>query len=289
MMTTITFPGWRKKAFTMSYDDGVEQDIRLIEIMKRFGVKGTFNLNGQKLLTEENTYPAGTIHRAMGRKMAYNAYADSGMEVALHSFTHPFLDRIPEEMAVYEVMKDREVLESVFGRVIHGMAYPMGTFSDMTVRVLDTCHVAYARTTVSTGGFSLPTDWLRLPATCHHNDPRVMDLLQKFVNENDHWGYPWLFYLWGHAYEFEANNNWEHIENILSVVGGHEEIWYATNIEIYRYVKAYEALEFSVECKYVYNPTAIDVYFEHDGKKILARAGETTCCKSCPALNLQTK
>lgn len=278
-MTAITYPGWKKKAFTMSYDDGVEQDIRLIEIMKRHEVKGTFNLNGQSLLAESYTYPAGTIHRRMGRRLAYDTYADSGMEIALHAFTHPFLDRIPQEMAVYEVIKDREVLESVFGRVIRGMAYPMGTFSDMTVKVLDACKVAYARTTVSTGGFSLPTDWLRMPATCHHNDGRVLDLAKRFASEQDPWGYPWLFYLWGHAYEFEINNNWDHIERILSIVGERDDVWYATNMEIYRYVKAYEALEFGVECHQVYNPTAIDVYFEHDERKILAKAGEMTVCQ----------
>ncbi len=274
MMTHITFPNWRKKAFTMSYDDGVEQDIRLIEIMKKYGVKGTFNLNGRHLLTEEFTYPAGTIHRCMGRKLAYETYADSGMEVALHTYTHPFLDRIPQEMAVYEVMKDREILESVFGRVIRGMAYPMGTFSDMTVKVLDTCRVAYARTTVSSGRFDLPTDWLRMPATCHHNDPRVLDLAHQFITDTNPWQYAQLFYLWGHAYEFDINQNWDHIEKILSIVGGHEDVWYATNMEICRYVKAYDALEFGVEGTYVYNPTAVDVFFEHDGKPYMAKAGE---------------
>ncbi len=56
----------------MSYDDGVEQDIRLIEIMKNYGVKGTFNINGRDLLEEEQTYPAGTIGRRMGRRLAYD-------------------------------------------------------------------------------------------------------------------------------------------------------------------------------------------------------------------------
>ncbi len=276
MMTNMNFPGFRKKAFTMSYDDGVEQDIRLIEIMQRHGVKGTFNLNGQKLLTEAYDYPAGSIHRAMGRKLALETYPGSGMEVALHSFTHPFLDRISRERATYEVIKDREVLESIFGGVIRGMAYPMGPFNDMTVEVLRACGVAYARTTVSTGHFEIPTDWLRLPATCHHNDPRVIELSNKFVTEQNHWGFPQLFYLWGHAYEFDINQNWDHIEHILSIVGGRDDIWYATNMEIYTYVEAYRALSFGVECRSVYNPTCTDVYFEHNGKPVLARAGTTT-------------
>ena len=41
----IQFPKGKRKALTLSYDDGVEQDIRLIENMKQHGLKGTFNLN----------------------------------------------------------------------------------------------------------------------------------------------------------------------------------------------------------------------------------------------------
>ena len=35
----------KKKAVTFSYDDGVTQDCRLVEMMNTYGVKGTFNLN----------------------------------------------------------------------------------------------------------------------------------------------------------------------------------------------------------------------------------------------------
>ena len=41
----LRFPEGKSKAFTMSYDDGVVQDKRLIELMKANGIKGTFNLN----------------------------------------------------------------------------------------------------------------------------------------------------------------------------------------------------------------------------------------------------
>jgi predicted ATPase len=42
--TYMRFPGGRHKALTLSYDDGVEQDIRLIGIMKANGLKGNFNI-----------------------------------------------------------------------------------------------------------------------------------------------------------------------------------------------------------------------------------------------------
>ena len=43
---TMRFPGGLAKAVTLSYDDGVFEDIRLVDIMKGKGLKGTFNING---------------------------------------------------------------------------------------------------------------------------------------------------------------------------------------------------------------------------------------------------
>ena len=39
----------KKKALTFSFDDGVTQDIRLIEILDKYGLKCTFNLNSEFL------------------------------------------------------------------------------------------------------------------------------------------------------------------------------------------------------------------------------------------------
>ena len=279
MMMYMLFPNAKRKALTFSYDDGVEQDIRLMEIFNKNGLKGTFNLNGQPLETAEYTYPEGTIHRRMGYKMALETYGGEpgrNHEIAIHSYTHPFLDRIPRALANYEVAKDREVLEKLFGRLIRGCAYPMGTFSDMTVDVLRDNGIAYARTTVSTGNFSIPTDWLRMPATCHHNDPRLPELCDSFLKDTP--GRPArLFYLWGHSYEFDNDDNWDLIENLLQKIGGKEDIWYATNIEIGEYVNAYRSLEYSSAPKtdMVYNPTAKEIWLERYGKVFSVKPGET--------------
>ena len=39
----------KKKAITFSFDDGVEQDVRTIEILDKYGLKGTFNLNSGRI------------------------------------------------------------------------------------------------------------------------------------------------------------------------------------------------------------------------------------------------
>ena len=44
-INTLLFPGGKRKALTLSYDDGVEQDITLMGILDKYGIKCTFNLN----------------------------------------------------------------------------------------------------------------------------------------------------------------------------------------------------------------------------------------------------
>ena len=273
----MRFPGGKSKALTLSYDDGVEQDIRLIDIMKRNGLKGTFNINSGSYAPEGKTYPEGTIHRRMSKSMCQELYLNSGMEVAVHGLTHPYLEQLPENLCTYEVLQDRKNLEADFGYIIRGMAYPFGTTSDSVVASLKQCGIAYSRTTVSTEKFTIPTDWLRLPATCHHRNPRLMELARNFV-DNAFLGGPGLFYLWGHSYEFDRNvpdNNWGIIEEFAEFMGNREDIWYATNIEIYDYIQAYNQLIFSMDYTKVYNPTCTTLYFKTAKGEYQVKPGET--------------
>ena len=261
----MRFPGGRSKALTLSYDDGVEQDKRLIEIMNANRLKGTFNINTGLYAPEGVTYPEGTVHRRMTRSQCLELYKSSGMEVAVHGLTHPFLEQLATGCCVHEILTDRMNLEQDYGCLIRGMAYPFGTYNDNVVSVLKQCGIVYARTVESTHGFDIPKDWLRLPATCHHNDPELMKLAEDFL-EDDRYGRPKLFYLWGHSYEFEQKDNWHVIEEFAEFIGKRDDVWYATNIDIYEYVDAYHRLIFSVDGTSVYNPSGTQVYFSLDGK-----------------------
>ena len=270
----MRFPNGKGKALTLSYDDGVQQDKKLIEILDAHGLKCTFNLNSGLFAPEGKVYEAGRVHRPMTERECVELYKESGHEVAVHSYTHPFLEKLPMPLVVDEIIKDRKKLEELFGGVIRGMAYPYGTFSDDVVKVLEACGIAYSRTTVATERFSVPTDWLRMPATCHHNNPRLMELAKKFAEDNKVRN-PILFYLWGHSYEFESNDNWNVIEEFAEYMGGRDDIWYATNIEIYEYVEAYRKLVFSADGNRVYNPTAKTLYFENNKKLYTVASGMT--------------
>ena len=176
----MRFPGGRSKALTLSYDDGVRQDKRLLEIMKKHGLKGTFNINSGCYAPEGHTTGG-----RMTRSEIIALYKDSGMEIAVHGAHHPFLEQLPENLCTWEVLNDRKNLEEDFGGFVRGMAYPFGTTSDSVVASLKQCGIVYARSTLTTEGFGIPTDWLRLRATCHHANPRLMELSKRFVEEQN--------------------------------------------------------------------------------------------------------
>ena len=278
MMNYMQFPGGKQKALTLSYDDGVQQDIKLIEILDKYGIKCTFNINGSALLDEERTYPEGQVHRRMARREATEVYKkaiENGHEVATHAYSHPFLDKLPREMVSFEIVEDRRVLEEMLGTVIKGHAYPFGTTADHVVEVLRNCGIRYARTTAATKRFDIPTDWLRLPSTCHHGVPDLMQIVDRFLNEPQRYPNPQLFYLWGHTYEFEGNNNWEVIEKFCEAIGNRDDVWYANNMQVYEYVEAYRALTFSADGRMVYNHSAQTVWFLSDNVTVKVAPGET--------------
>ena len=273
---TMRFPGGRVRAFTMSYDDGVEQDIRLISIMKKRAVKGTFNLNSGLYAPEGTVYPAGQVHRRMTREMCLKTYDPSICEVAVHGSKHPFWNRQPEGARMLDIIEDRRQLEKDFGRIIRGAAYPYGAYDEATVQTLKSAGIVYCRTVNSTHSFALPDNWLALNPTCHHDDKMLFELTDRFLaagNAEE----PQLFYLWGHSYEFEQYDHWNVIEECLERVGGIADVWYATNIEVYDYVKAYRSLIYNAEGNTVYNPTDKEVWLTVDGMTHAIGAGE---CRS---------
>lgn len=264
----------KSKVLTLSYDDGVVQDIRLIGIMDKYGLKGTFNINTGLYLDEDAVREK--YYGRMKLSEAKELYINSGHEVAVHALTHPFLEKCKPEEVLVEILEDRKNIEQQYGTLARGMAYPYGTYSDEVVDLLKKCGICYSRTTKATLGFNFPQEWLVLNPTCHHNHPELMELAKKFVEETPRYGmHNWMFYLWGHSYEFDNNDNWDVIENFAEYVGGKDDIWYATNIEIYDYVKAFEQLQYSVDKTIIHNPTKTDLWFMEKGKTYCIHGGET--------------
>lgn len=270
----IKFPGGKSKVLTLSYDDEPIEDIRLISILNKHGIKATFNINTGLYCPEDFTRVNG--RGAMKLSEAQALYTNSGHEVAVHAFTHLFLDRISTDEVITEIMQDRMNIEAQYNTLARGMAYPYGTYNDEVIDILKKCGICYARTAKETENFWFPKNWLALETTCHHNNPKLMELAKRFVEQKSrHIGENWLFYVFGHSFEFENDHNWDRIENFAAYVGGREDIWYATNIEIYDYMMAFQNLQTSVDKKIVHNPSVMDVWFHHQGELHCVKGGQT--------------
>lgn len=216
-----------RKYFTMSYDDGPKHDRRFVAMLNERGLKCTFNLISGSM--PENDPDSWYISRAE----AADLYR--GHEIATHSLNHPHLEQLKREEMQFQIAEDVRNLTAVAGYPTLGHAYPYGSYSDEVVEVLRENGIRYARTTRSTGDFVLPEDPLRLDPTCHHRDPRVFDLIRRFLEEEPRDG-DMLFYLWGHSFEFDRNeefNSWAHIEKVLNAVAGQKDVEYVTNMQFF--------------------------------------------------------
>jgi len=276
----MRFPDGKTKAFTMSYDDGPRHDIRFLETIDRYGLKCTFNLMGDKVCNDSGS---------MNNDYIKENILGKGHEVALHGYFHRAQDLIRPIEGIREVYDSRVVLEKVFGTIIRGMAFPDRGIDrierpEVYARIrsyLAELDIAYCRTI---GGdndaFTLPDDFLCWMPTAHHDNPHIMEYIDKFVKMGVDKQYcasrgPRLFYIWGHSFEFENKGNWEHLDEICEAVSGKEDVWYATNMEICDYVKAYQSLVYSADGSVVYNPTLLDLWFNVDGTLYCVRSGET--------------
>lgn len=261
MKVYICFPEGKAKALTMSYDDGKLADERLVGIFNKYGIKGTFNINYGMMDNDE---------RRFGREKIAELY--KGHEVATHTMTHPTIERCPLVNVAAEILEDRKGLESLTGGLVRGHAYPNGSYSEEIKQLFRQLGIAYARTVNSVPDFALPKDPLEWNPTCHHNDPKLMEKA-KFFAEFQKRQYLKLMYVWGHSYEFDSHDNWNVIEKFCEYMGGREDIWYATNIEIIDYMEAAGRLKFAADGEAVSNPSSQSVWLQVNDKKIVEIPG----------------
>ncbi|MCD8023178.1 MAG: polysaccharide deacetylase family protein [Lachnospiraceae bacterium] len=260
MKTYICFPEGKAKVLTMSYDDGRLADKRLVSIFNQYGIRGTFNLNSG-LMSEPDRISKEEIREVY-----------QGHEIATHTYTHPTIARCPATEIYREIVEDRKELEAITGCPVRGHAYPNGSVSDQVKRIFSDCGIAYGRTVEETGGFELPTEWMNWKATCHHNHA-LLKLGESFLNFKKT-QYLKCMYVWGHSFEFDSAGNWELIEEFCKMMGGQPESWYATNIENHDYMEAWNLLQFAADESFVYNPTAMDLWFSVDGEIVKVPGGD---------------
>jgi len=275
----LRFPNGKAKAVTFSYDDGVPQDKRLAELFDKYGMKATFNFNCEF-----------SKHKNFSKEQIQEYFLSKGHEIAVHGANHRANGNTRTIEGIRDVLDCRLELEEKCEQIIRGMAYPdtgitqmgnLGSYEQIK-NYLKELDIAYARTLGGdNNSFKLPEDFYAWMPTAHHTNPKIMEYVEEFLNldisPNVYHSrrIPRLLYIWGHSFEFDRNDNWNLIEEICKRLANNDELWYATNIEIYNYVHAYKQLQYSADGHMVYNPTLFTIWFDVDKELYSIKSGET--------------
>ncbi len=225
----------KKKAITFSFDDGVGQDKRAIEILDRYGLKATFNLNsGFAGQDKSMIFEGKKIDRFIcPLEDIKEVYANH--EVAVHTVTHPLLTELSDQDVVKEVKEDQETLSKYVGYEVVGMAYPCAppNCDERVAKLIrENTKVKYARDFYSSYSFDLQEDLLLYKATVYWGEDNLYELAEKFLNLKAE--EPKVFCIWGHTYELDIGNliDWEKFENFCKYISNKDDIFYGTNKEV---------------------------------------------------------
>lgn len=262
------YPYGKAKAFNVTYDDGVVQDARFVELLNRYGLKGTFNLNAA--LMEQGfewVHENGMVVKRLTPMDAVGLY--DVHEIASHTMTHPYLHDKAESEILWELSEDKRRLEAYFGREVAGFAVPFDYYDDRIARCVQACGFEYGRMSEESRGYSPWEKRYFWRAGIFHLSPELESYVDGFLNTDEELA---LCQIVGHSYDLDAEDMWDTVESIFRRISTADDILPMTHIELVRYLEAMKKAVITEE--YVHNPSNMELWFRMDGKTFLMRPGE---------------
>lgn len=240
------------KYFTLSYDDGVEQDKRLIELFKKYGIKGTFNISAglfgykDRILRIGNSYTRliqdnWSMKRLLFKNHKHYVIPEDevvqvyeGFEVASHGYMHECMPLLTDDQLKATISRDVSELSKLMGYPITGHAYPFGATNERVQNALKAQGLTYGRGVCCSNTFEMPITPYCIKPTCWHGSKDTLNLLEQFIgmaSEADS-----LFYMYGHSYELDygtKRNSWKMMEYICQRISEQSDIVCLTNSELF--------------------------------------------------------
>jgi peptidoglycan/xylan/chitin deacetylase (PgdA/CDA1 family) len=243
----------RRMIITTSWDDGCKQDLKLSELLVRYGVKGTFYVS---------INPINSDIVPLDRSEIY-ILQDMGMEIGAHGVTHRVLPKLRYEEVLYEVAESKKYLEQLLGKQVESFCYPKGKYSSMVLRAVQQTGYLLGRTTVS---FNTETSFapFKMPVTFQFFPHKAEIHVRHALKEGNIRGLTfWLFklhmetdlirltdkllenillhggvlHVWGHSWEIERFGLWDKLEEVLRIISGYNEVHYLTNAEVIKNIQ----------------------------------------------------
>lgn len=198
------------KYFILSIDDGTVYDEKVIAILNRYHIKGTFNLNSG--LDDFVWYSEGRPVCRNHLPECVNLY--QGHEVASHSLTHPHLTECSDDHIGYEVGVDKENLERIFRRPVTSFAFPFEDFDERSIhRIQAIDGFTVIRVSEIDPSFRFPSDPFHLKITSLDVNEALNRFEEFLANPEAE-----LFVFVSHGYDFEFGQTYGALEQLCKRV-----------------------------------------------------------------------
>lgn len=193
-----------------SWDDGRREDLKIVQLLKKYELPGIFFLPNNGDLTEDEI-------RELGKDF----------EIGGHTVNHPNDMKVLDDSQIHsEVSGNKMWLEGILGYEIDWFCYPRGRYDERVIDALKVHGFKYARTTI-VNKLSTFKDPYRIDTAIHAYQRSEYDgvdwvehgkrLLQKAKDNNG------IFHLWGHSWEIDKNDQWSKIEELFKVMNSYLE------------------------------------------------------------------
>ena len=230
----------KMKAVTFSFDDGVTQDVRMIQLMDKYGLKATFHIcSGRLGRPGISTYGGHKVSRyAIDTRHLIDTYA--GHEVASHTIDHVLLpDQETDAQIIRQIEEDRVKLSELMGYDVVGFAFPgdppgRHNYDERCLELIKKhTGVRYARTVGHAETLAMPQNLLTIQPTvgmCDFDEQNK--LLDRLIESNP--TEPQVILVMGHCYEMDyESDHWYKMEQFFERLSKRDDIFYGTNKEVY--------------------------------------------------------
>ena len=200
-----------EKIFLISFDDGTVWDRRFVELLNKYGMKGTFNLNSG---LEEFVWQFEDRFPVRRQVLSQTLEQYKGHEIASHTLHHPWLNSLTPPQLSREVGEDCAALKALFGLEEIGFGVPFTACTEREIRIIRK-YARYIRLSEFSDSFGLPPDRYHIPIHGLYNQPDIRERIAAFARSSLPAA---LFVMAGHSYELEALDQWEDMEELLAYI-----------------------------------------------------------------------
>ena len=235
----------RKIIFTTSWDDGSKEDRRVLELLNKYALKGTF-------------YISRSIDFPLVKRISDEEIAaiSQKQEVGAHTLGHSYLDSISLDQARQEIIESKKYIEDLTHLPVKMFCYPGGRVNEEIKKIVKEAGFIGARTIdnfqIQLGDpYLMGTTLQCYPFPLRPDGRSFLQPLQQNWAKISQLGLPigsyfsWLnlaknlfdyalkkgeiFHLWGHSWEIEKNNQWKDLEQFFKHIAGRVDVKYLNN------------------------------------------------------------